>query len=104
MSLDLLIDYHNPARESFWHPFSVQSVLRECWWPLAEKLELAMLQRLECLWINEVWEAKQFVSELRIVQQHLQQSGPSDVPTRYVAYMLERIDTLLPFIEHAISE
>ena len=103
MSLDLMIEYKDANREAYYHPFSFQRVLRECWWPLAERLGLETLQRMECLFITDRQEAEQLLGEFRVVQRRLQQPSQTDVPPDDAAYMLQRLGEILPAVEQAIA-
>jgi len=98
MSVSVMIEYKNPAREALHHPFSFQSVMREFWWPIAEQLGLPTLQRLEVLWITEREEAERFVAELRVVEEYVRQPGRGD------EYVLTRIGQVVPIMERAIAE
>jgi len=104
MSIDLVIEYKDPDRKAFYHPFSAQQVLRECWWPLAERLGLETLGRMEDLFITDRAEAELLLAEFRVVQNRLQQPGQTEVPPDDAAYMLLRLGMILPAIEQAITE
>ena len=58
MTLSLTIRYKDPVRETSDQPFSFQDVARRCWWPLAEKLRLETLSRIECLVTSDREEAE----------------------------------------------
>lgn len=98
MTVSIMIEYKDPAREDLHHPFSFQQVMRDFWWPIAEQLNLPTLQRLEILWITERTEAELFVAELRVVEQHLRQTGQEN------EYVLRRIGEVIPLMERAFAE
>src|SRR5262245_58519563 len=98
MAVSVTIEYKDPAREALDHPFSRQSVMREFWWPIADRLQLPTLQRLETLWITERDEAERLVAELRVVEQHLRQHDAGN------EYVLTRIGQVVPLMEQAIAE
>jgi hypothetical protein len=98
MAVSVMIEYKDPAREALHHPFSFQSVMHGFWWPIAEKLQLPTLQRLEVLWITEREEAERFVAELRVVEEYLHRTGSDN------EYVLTRIGEVVPIMEQAIAE
>jgi hypothetical protein len=104
MSLDVCIKYKDPSRPEYWHPFCFQSVLREQWWPLAEKHGLETLQRLECLFIEDRAEAEQLVRELRFVENLLKSPDRGGVPEGTAQYMRDRLGILLPVFDSALAE
>jgi hypothetical protein len=104
MSLDLRIEFKDPARQAYNHPFSAQRVVRECWRPLAKRLDLPTLLRMEDLWISDRAEAEQLLADVRCVQNHLLKHSQIDVQPADAEYMLGRLRTILPAIEQAITE
>lgn len=104
MSLDVCITYKDSSRPEYWHPFCFQSTLREYWWPLAGKHGLDMLQRLECLFIEERTDAEQLVRELRFVESLLKSPDRGGVPEGAARYMLDRLAILLPVFDAALAE
>jgi hypothetical protein len=104
MSLDLCIKYKDASRPEYWHPFCFQSVLREQWWPLAERHGLETLQRLENLFVEDRTEAEQMVRELRFVENLLKAPDHAGVPQATAQYMLDRLAILLPVFDGALSE
>jgi hypothetical protein len=74
------------------------------WWPLAKKLRLDTLARIESLIIEDCDEAGKLVRELRVVEDLLRTPGQADVPAEDAEYMLLRIGQVAPLIEAAIAE
>ena len=96
MSLSVLIKYKDPSRPDYFNGVCPQSVLRDFWWPTAERLHLPTLERLEVLSITERSQAEALVRELRTVQTRLQAPDHLGEPPKLVAHVLERLLVLLP--------
>jgi hypothetical protein len=104
MALELLITFRDPKRSNVFHPFSFQEVLRRAWWPLAERLHLPLLQRLETLDIRDRLEAEALVRELGVARQALGRPEAAGISEPDAAYMLKRIDQVEPLIRRAIGD
>ena len=104
MALDLCIRYKDPFRPESWYPFSLQSVLIKHWWPLARTQGLEMLQRLECLFIQDRAEAEQLIREFRFVETLLKSPDHGGVPEGVARDMLDTLATLLPLLDVALAE
>jgi hypothetical protein len=104
MALSVTIKYKDSAREPLDRPFCVQRVAREFWWPIADRLHLPTLQRLECLFITDRVEAERLVAELRTVEQHLRAAEQVIAPPDTTKYVLTRIGQVVPLVEQAILE
>ena len=103
MSLALSIDYSDPSSERVYHPFAFQNVLRRSWWPLAKRLNLPLLQKLECLIIKQRNEAEELVAEFQAVKLALQTPETAGVDIDDASYMLKRISQVEPLIQRAIQ-
>ena len=104
MALALQITFKDPEREHVYHPFSFEDVLRRCWWPIAQRLGLPHLQRLECLEIREQQEAESLLGELETVRNALESSDQDGISRDEAAYMLRRIGEVEPLIREAVRE
>ena len=102
MSLSVLIRYRD-GRPDYHNGFCHQSTLREFWWPLAERLSLPTLQRLEVLHVTQRVEALQLVSELRRVAEGFRSPGQLGEP-KWASYILETLDRLIPVFEATLTE
>ena len=98
----LLIKYRD-GRPDYANGFCGQATLRDFWWPLAERLSLPTLQRLEILSITELAEAQQLVAELRLVEAGLRSPDQLGVPD-WAPYILATLDRLLPVLETTLTE
>jgi hypothetical protein len=88
MTVSLPIEFKDSARESISHPFSFESVARECWRPMAQEFDLPMLEQLGALCVADKQDAERLVSELGIIRAYLQSEDGGNVPDRN--YMLTR--------------
>jgi len=104
MALELLITFRDPERKAIFHPFSFQEVLRRAWWPLAERLRLTLLQRLETLDIRDRLEAEALIHELGIAREALARPEAAGISDQDAAYMRKRIDQVEPLIQGAIRD
>jgi len=104
MALELLITFRDQTRNQVFHPFCFQEVLRRAWWPLAVRLRLLLLQRLETLDIRERPEAEALVHELEVARQALARPEAVDIAEQDAAYMLKRIPQVEPLIQQAIRD
>ena len=104
MALALLITFRDPKRNKVFHPFSVQEVLRRAWWPLAERLRLPLLQRLETLDIRDRVEAEALIREIGIACEALTRPAALDISEGDAAYMLKRMDQIEPLIRDAVRD
>jgi hypothetical protein len=104
MALELLITFRDPKRKSVFHPFCFQVVLYRSWWPLARRLGLPLLQRLETLDIRDRVEAEALVRELGIAREALTTPAALDIAQEEADYMLKRIDQVVPLIRDAIRD
>jgi hypothetical protein len=104
MSLDAYIDYKDPSRPTWTHPFCFQSVLRDYWWPLARKHQLQTLERLETLFVYDRDEAEQVIREFRVLENLLRQPDRAGVPEGVDEYMLERLAIVVKAFEGAVAE
>ena len=104
MALELLITFRDPTRKSVFHPFCLQVVLRRSWWPLAQRLGLPLLQRLETLDIRDKVEAEALVRELGIAREALTRPAAVDIAQEEANYMVLRIDQVVPSIQDAIRD
>src|SRR5262249_55803930 len=103
MALALQITFSDPKRKDVYHPFAFQDVLRRAWWPLAKRLNLPLLQQLECLDIRERAEAERLVRELETVRQALAHPEAVDISEGDAAYMVQRISEVEPLIRETIE-
>jgi hypothetical protein len=103
MALELLITFRD-KRKSVFHPFSFQVVLRGAWWPLAQRLALPLLQRLETLDIRDRLEAEALVHELGIAREALARPEAVGISDQDAAYMRKRIGEVEPLIQAAIRD
>jgi hypothetical protein len=101
MALELLITFRDPKRKSVFHPFCFQVVLYKARWPLAKRLGLPLLQRLETLDIRDKVEAEALVQELGIAREALTRPAAVDIEQ---VYMLKRIDQVVPLIQDAVRD
>jgi hypothetical protein len=104
MALALMITFSDPKRKDVYHPFSFQDVLRRAWWPLAKRLELPLLQQLECLDIRDQATALSLLRELEIVRSALVQPAAVSISESDAVYMLQRISDVEPLIRGAIQD
>jgi hypothetical protein len=104
MALELLITFRDPKRKSVFHPFSYQEVLRRAWWPLAQRLGLPLLQRLETLDIRDRVEAEALVQEFGIAREALTRPAALDITEQDAAYMLKRLGEVEPLIRDAVRD
>lgn len=103
MSLDMTIEYKNPARPDCDHPFTNHEVMVGYWWPIARQLNLPLLERLETLVVTELDDARELRRELAVVHAYLVDPAPSQLKER-ADYMRERIGQVMPLLEQAIDE
>ena len=105
MSLSLRITFSDSDRSrDVYHPFSFQAVLLRAWWPLAKRLNLPLLQQLECLDIRNRVDAEKLVDELEIVREALAHPEAVSISEGDAAYMLQRISDVVPLIRGAIRD
>lgn len=102
MSLMLLIFYRD-GRPLYGNGFCGQATLKNFWWPLAERLSLPTLQRLEILHITELTEAQQLVAELRLVEKGFRSPDQLGEP-EWAPYILATLDRLLPVLDATLAE
>ena len=103
MSLALAI-YYSDSRERISHPFSFQEVLRRSWWPLAKRLNLPLLQQLECLIVKNRNDAEQLMAEFEAVKLALKTPENAGILSGDAPYMLQRIGEVEPLIREAIRD
>jgi hypothetical protein len=104
MALSVTIKYKDATREPIDRPFCFQRVAQEFWWPIADRLNLPTLQRLECLFISDRAEAEQLVAELKTVERYLRESEQAIAPPDTAEYVLTRIGQVVRLVEQAIRE
>ena len=104
MSLSLHIVFNDPKRAQVYHPLAFQEVLRRSWWPLAQRLGLPLLQKLECLFISTRQEAESILREFEVVRGALGQPDHGGISQGDAAYMLRRLSEVEPLIMEAVQE
>lgn len=104
MAIDLFVEYKDEAREAGYFPFAFQRYARAYWWPIAERLGLERLQRLECLVIHDLAEAEALVAEIQAFGRYVEAAPRSEIAPEHRAYLLERIEQVVPFLRDVIAE
>lgn len=103
MGLDLTITYKDPRLPPLSVFFCNQRVLRDVWRPLAKKLKLPLLQRLECLFLRTKSEAEQLLLELRVVEERLDDPKSCGIDDATADYLLEGLDKCLPLLDETVA-
>lgn len=104
MAIDLVVKYRNPNREDGYFPFAFQRYARLYWWPIAERLGLEKLQQLELLEVRSEAEVDELIDEIRRVGEYVSAAKPEEIPEDHRAYLLERIEKVVPFLQAARAE
>lgn len=104
MAIDLVVKYRDPNREDGYFPFAFQRYARLYWWPIAERFGLEKLQQLEFLEIRCEIEVDELIDEIRCVGEYVAMAKPEEVPDDHRAYLLERIEKVIPFLEATRAE
>ncbi len=102
MTVSLLVEFRNPERAAIDHPFSVQSVVRDRWRPLADALGLPVLADLGGIFITEPAEAEQLLAELTKARGWLETASGELGSDR--DYMIARVDQVMPLLAAALAD
>ena len=104
MAIDIVVKYRDPAREDGYFPFAFQRYARLYWWPIAERLGLEKLQQLELLSVRTDAGVDELIGEICRVRDYVLDSKPQEIPPDHRAYLLERIEKVIPFLQAVRAE
>jgi hypothetical protein len=104
MSLSLLIRYRDAHRNPEVWPFCIQSVLRDCWWPLAKDLRLPMLEMLEVIHLDTSDGVRQLIAELEVAREFLARLECDRFTPGTRDYMIERASMTLGRLRMALED